>query len=96
VVVDTGEVARSQGSALFLETAPTEDLRELLTVADVWLSRMELLQSLLGAGVIASLEDLLDESSTMKLRDRLIAGERYSMAVYTCTKCKVCTTGRFS
>ncbi|CAM6127643.1 unnamed protein product [Calypogeia fissa] len=89
VTSETVELSSGQGSAMFQKTPPTESLPELLTVADMWLSRMELLQSLLGAGVTASLDDLLDEGSTMKLRDRLIDGERYSMAVYTCTKCKI-------
>jgi zinc finger FYVE domain-containing protein 26 len=30
-----------------------------------------------------------DKESSARLRDRLIVDERYSMAVYTCKKCKV-------
>ncbi|KAJ7536047.1 hypothetical protein O6H91_12G054900 [Diphasiastrum complanatum] len=64
-------------------------LTKLLLEAEVWLNRVELLQSLLGSGVIASVEDVGDEGSAFLLRDRLITEERYSMAVYTCTKCKI-------
>lgn len=56
----------------------------------MWLRRAELLQSLLGYGIAASLDDIADKESSARLRDRLILEERYSMAVYTCKKCKVC------
>jgi zinc finger FYVE domain-containing protein 26 len=55
----------------------------------MWLGRAELLQSLLGSGIIASLDDIADKESSTRLRDRLVSDERYSMAVYTCRKCKI-------
>ncbi|XP_057838551.1 uncharacterized protein LOC131048568 isoform X2 [Cryptomeria japonica] len=67
----------------------TDELSELLSQADLWLSHAELLQSLLGSGVVASLDDVADKESAAQLRDRLIKDERYSMAVYTCKKCKI-------
>ncbi|MCO5594323.1 hypothetical protein L7F22_048353 [Adiantum nelumboides] len=66
-----------------------DNLSELLFQVVEWLSRAELLQSLLGSGVTASLDDVLTKDAAEKLRDRLISGERYNMAVYCCTKCKV-------
>ncbi|XP_064990639.1 uncharacterized protein LOC135628052 isoform X1 [Musa acuminata AAA Group] len=66
-----------------------DELSELLGQADIWLGRAELLQSLLGSGIIASLDDIADKESSERLRDRLIVDERYSMAVYTCKKCKI-------
>lgn len=67
----------------------TDELSELLSQADIWLGRAELLQSLLGSGIVASLDDIADRESSIRLRDRLIEDERYSMAVYTCKKCKI-------
>ncbi|KAL2897846.1 hypothetical protein RDABS01_039628 [Bienertia sinuspersici] len=67
----------------------TDELSELLSQADVWLRRAELLQSLLGSGIAVSLDDIADQASSACLRDRLISEERYSMAVYTCKKCKI-------
>eukprot|EP00262_Sarcandra_glabra_P004768 TRINITY_DN16018_c0_g2_i1.p1 TRINITY_DN16018_c0_g2~~TRINITY_DN16018_c0_g2_i1.p1 ORF type:complete len:722 (+),score=132.88 TRINITY_DN16018_c0_g2_i1:217-2166(+) len=67
----------------------TGELSELLSQADIWLGRAELLQSLLGSGIVASLDDIADKESSARLRDRLIEEERYSMAVYTCKKCKI-------
>lgn len=67
----------------------TDELSEPLSQADLWLSHAELLQSLLGSGVVASLDDVADKESAAHLRDRLIKDERYSMAVYTCKKCKI-------
>lgn len=67
-----------------------DELSELQTQAEIWFRRAELLQSLLGSGIAASLNDIADEESSECLRDRLIKDERYSMAVYTCKKCKVC------
>eukprot|EP01018_Ginkgo_biloba_P037319 Gb_14991 [translate_table: standard] len=78
---DTG--SSSIGSQL------TDESSELLSQADLWLSHAELLQSLLGSGVVASLDDVADKESAAQLRDRLIVDERYSMAVYTCKKCKI-------
>ncbi|RXH92506.1 hypothetical protein DVH24_033402 [Malus domestica] len=57
--------------------------------ADIWLERAELLQSLLGSGTAASLDDIADKESSPHLRHRLIVDERYSMAVYTCKKCRI-------
>lgn len=67
----------------------TDDVSELLSQADFWLGRAELLQSLLGSGIVASIDDVADKESSACLRDRLIEEEQYSMAVYTCKKCKV-------
>ncbi|PKA58911.1 hypothetical protein AXF42_Ash001004 [Apostasia shenzhenica] len=67
----------------------SDELSELLAEADSWLGRAELLQSLLGSGVVASLDDIADKESSCRLRDRLIKDERYSMAVYTCKKCRI-------
>ncbi|XP_057524069.1 uncharacterized protein LOC130803870 isoform X3 [Amaranthus tricolor] len=66
-----------------------DELSELLSQADVWFRRAELLQSLLGSGISVSLDDIADQESSACLRDRLISEERYSMAVYTCKKCKI-------
>jgi len=81
VSVDTG--SSSTGSQYL------DELSDLLAQADMWLGRAELLQSLLGSGIIASLDDIADKESSSRLCDRLVSGERYSMAVYTCKKCKV-------
>ncbi|KAL6615484.1 hypothetical protein ACP70R_037754 [Stipagrostis hirtigluma subsp. patula] len=66
-----------------------DDVSDLLAQADMWLGRAELLQSLLGSGIIASLDDIANKESSTGLRDRLVSDERYSMAVYTCKKCKI-------
>ncbi|KAK3161162.1 hypothetical protein QOZ80_1BG0073090 [Eleusine coracana subsp. coracana] len=68
-----------------------DELSDLLGQADTWLGRAELLQSLLGSGILASLDDIADKESAISLRDRLVSDERYSMAVYTCRKCKIDT-----
>src|SRR5512141_1246522 len=81
ISVDTG--SSSAGSQNI------DGLSDLLPLADLWLGRAELLQSLLGSGIIASLDDFADKESSTNLRDRLVSDERYSMAVYTCKKCKV-------
>lgn len=67
----------------------TDEQSEILSQTDIWLGRAELLQSLLGSGIAASLEDIADKESSARLRDRLIVDEQYSMAVYTCRKCKI-------
>jgi len=67
----------------------SQNADELSELADTWLRRAELLQSLLGSGIAASLDDIANQESAAHLRDRLISEERYSMAVYTCKKCKV-------
>ncbi|KAL3361372.1 hypothetical protein AABB24_014332 [Solanum stoloniferum] len=67
----------------------TDELSEVLGQAEMWLVRAELLQSLLGFGVAASLDDIADKESSEHLRNRLILDEKYSMAVYTCKKCKI-------
>ncbi|KAK1290264.1 hypothetical protein QJS10_CPB18g00647 [Acorus calamus] len=67
----------------------TNELSELLSQSDIWLGRAELLQSLLGSGIVASLDDIADKESSARLRDRLIEDERYNMAIYTCKKCKI-------
>ncbi|XP_058075240.1 uncharacterized protein LOC131223756 isoform X2 [Magnolia sinica] len=75
------------GSSIGSQNA--DELSELLSQAEIWLGRAELLQSLLGSGIVASLDDIADKASSARLCDRLIAEERYSMAVYTCKKCKI-------
>lgn len=72
-----------------LGSQSTDELSEAHSQADTWLVRAQLLQSLLGSGIAASLDDIADVESSARLRDRLILDERYSMAVYTCKKCKV-------
>ncbi|GAB2275600.1 hypothetical protein Dimus_010360 [Dionaea muscipula] len=85
---DIDDTSSDAGSSSVGSQAPDE-LSELLTLADFWLRRAELLQSLLGSGISASLDDIADQESSGRLRDRLILEERYSMAVYTCKKCQI-------
>ncbi|MED6221749.1 hypothetical protein PIB30_057762 [Stylosanthes scabra] len=85
---DTDETSSDAGSSSVGSQA-TDELSETLSQADVWLGRAELLQSLLGSGIAASLDDIADAESSARLRDRLVVEERYSMAVYTCRKCKI-------
>ncbi|KAL1300935.1 hypothetical protein HN51_045559 [Arachis hypogaea] len=85
---DTDETSSDAGSSSVGSQA-TDELSEILSQADVWLGRAELLQSLLGSGIAASLDDIADAESSAHLRDRLVVEERYSMAVYTCRKCKI-------
>uniref|UniRef100_A0A0E0FP00 ZFYVE26-like TPR repeats domain-containing protein n=1 Tax=Oryza nivara TaxID=4536 RepID=A0A0E0FP00_ORYNI len=73
ISVDTG--SSSAGSQNI------DGLSDLLPLADLWLGRAELLQSLLGSGIIASLDDFADKESSTNLRDRLVSDERYSMAI---------------
>jgi hypothetical protein len=68
------------------------NLLDVLEEAEVWLNRVELLQTLFGNYVPASLDDIIDDAAAEQLRDRLIAEERYNLAVYMCTKCKVNNT----
>ncbi|GAB4854205.1 hypothetical protein Ancab_022789 [Ancistrocladus abbreviatus] len=82
---DTSSDAGSSG----VGSQATDELSELLSLADIWLRHAELLQSLLGSGIAASLDDIADQESSARLRDRLIVDERYSMAVYTSKKCKI-------
>ncbi|EEC70995.1 hypothetical protein OsI_02662 [Oryza sativa Indica Group] len=63
ISVDTG--SSSAGSQNI------DGLSDLLPLADLWLGRAELLQSLLGSGIIASLDDFADKESSTNLRDRL-------------------------
>ncbi|XP_026408536.1 uncharacterized protein LOC113303692 isoform X1 [Papaver somniferum] len=81
--------ASSDAGSSSVGSSSTDELSELLSQADIWLGRAELLQSLLGSGIIVSLDDIADKESSARLRDRLIGYERYSMAVYTCKKCKI-------
>lgn len=81
--------ASSDAGSSSVGSQSTDELSELLAQADIWLGRAELLQSLLGSGIAASLDDIADKESSARLRDRLNVDERYSMAVYTCKKCKV-------
>ncbi|XP_062022257.1 uncharacterized protein LOC133738693 isoform X1 [Rosa rugosa] len=81
--------ASSDAGSSSVGSQSTDELSEVLLQADTWLGRAELLQSLLGSGIAASLDDIADKESSASLRDRLIVEERYSMAVYTCKKCKI-------
>lgn len=81
--------ASSDAGSSSVGSQSTDELSEVLSQSDIWLGRAELLQSLLGSGIAASLDDIADKESSGRLRDRLIVDERYSMAVYTCKKCKV-------
>ncbi|XP_015874187.3 uncharacterized protein LOC107411162 isoform X1 [Ziziphus jujuba] len=81
--------ASSDAGSSSVGSQSTAELSEALSQADIWLGRAELLQSLLGSGIAASLDDIADKESSARLRDRLIVDERYSMAVYTCKKCKI-------
>jgi len=65
------------------------NLPEILEQAEIWLNRVELLQTLFGSYVPASLNDIIDDFAAEQLRERLIADERYNLAVFMCTKCKV-------
>ncbi|EOY29640.1 Zinc finger FYVE domain-containing protein 26 isoform 2 [Theobroma cacao] len=85
---DADDTSSDAGSSS-VGSQSTDELSEVLSQADVWLGRAELLQSLLGSGIAASLDDIADKESSAHLRDRLIVDERYSMAVYTCKKCKI-------
>lgn len=81
--------ASSDAGSSSMGSQSTDELSEALSQVDIWLGRAELLQSLLGSGIAASLDDIADKESSAHLRDRLVQEERYSMAVYTCKKCKI-------
>ncbi|CAM8967442.1 unnamed protein product [Rhodiola kirilowii] len=85
---DTDDASSDAGSSS-VGSQSTDELSEILSQAEIWLGRAELLQSLLGSGIAASLDDIADKEASARLRDRLIVDERYSMAVYTCKKCKI-------
>uniref|UniRef100_A0A1J3CB32 ZFYVE26-like TPR repeats domain-containing protein n=1 Tax=Noccaea caerulescens TaxID=107243 RepID=A0A1J3CB32_NOCCA len=85
---DVDDISSDTGSSSVGSQA-TDEPSEVLSLADIWLGRAELLQSLLGSGISASLDDIADQLSSECLRDRLISDERYSMAVYMCKKCKI-------
>ncbi|KAL4570212.1 hypothetical protein LXL04_025863 [Taraxacum kok-saghyz] len=87
-VLVTEDTSSDAGSSS-IGSQSTDEISETLSQADTWLRRAELLQSLLGYGIAASLDDIADQESSGRLRDRLILEERYSMAVYTCKKCKI-------
>ncbi|ESQ46699.1 hypothetical protein EUTSA_v10000005mg [Eutrema salsugineum] len=85
---DLDDISSDAGSSS-VGSQSMDESSEVLSVAETWLGRAELLQSLLGSGIAASLDDIADQSSSECLRDRLISDERYSMAVYMCKKCKI-------
>ncbi|CAN4076572.1 unnamed protein product [Withania somnifera] len=85
---DADDVSSDAGSSS-VGSQSIDELSEVLGHAEMWLGRAELLQSLLGFGVAASLDDIADKESSELLRNRLILDEKYSMAVYTCKKCKI-------
>jgi zinc finger FYVE domain-containing protein 26 len=83
------EIDGIKGNNATIDSDISGNMSELLLQVVEWLSRAEVLQSLLSSNVTASLDDVLDKQSAETLRDRLIDEERYNMAVYCCTKCKV-------
>ncbi|XP_038897971.1 uncharacterized protein LOC120085832 isoform X2 [Benincasa hispida] len=85
---DLDDTSSDAGSSS-LGSQSTDKISYAHSQADTWLVRAQLLQSLLGSGIAASLDDIADVESSARLRDRLILEERYSMAVYTCKKCKI-------
>ncbi|VVB09017.1 unnamed protein product [Arabis nemorensis] len=85
---DVDDISSDAGSSS-VGSQSIDEPSEVLSLAESWLGRAELLQSLLGSGIAASLDDIADQLSSECLRDRLISDERYSMAVYMCKKCKV-------
>lgn len=85
---DLDDISSDAGSSS-VGSQSTDEPSEVLSLAEIWLGRAELLQSLLGSGISASLDDIADKLSSESLRDRLVSDERYSMAVYMCKKCKV-------
>ncbi|CAI9094379.1 OLC1v1030104C1 [Oldenlandia corymbosa var. corymbosa] len=85
---DADDTSSDAGSSS-VGSQSTDELAEVLGQVEVWLGRAELLQSLLGSGIAASIDDIADRDSSSRLRDRLITEERYSMAVYTSKKCKI-------
>lgn len=85
---DADDTSSDTTSSSNISQCPDE-FSELLSDVEIWLGRSELLQSLLGSGIVASLDDIADKESSARLCDRLIQDERYSMAVYTYKKCKV-------
>lgn len=85
---DLDDISSDTGSSS-VGSQSTDEPSEVLSLAEIWLGRAELLQSLLGSGISASLDDIADKLSSESLRDRLVSDERYSMAVYMCKKCKI-------
>ncbi|CAH8358037.1 unnamed protein product [Eruca vesicaria subsp. sativa] len=85
---DLDDISSDTGSSS-VGSQSADEPSEVLSLAEIWLGRAELLQSLLGSGIAASLDDIADQLSSKSLRDRLISDERYSMAVYMCKKCKI-------
>ncbi|KAG7572251.1 hypothetical protein ISN44_As09g006230 [Arabidopsis suecica] len=85
---DVDDISSDAGSSS-VGSQSMDEPSEVLSLAEIWLGRAELLQSLLGSGISASLDDIADQMSSECLRDRLISEERYSMAVYMCKKCKI-------
>lgn len=85
---DLDDISSDAGSSS-VGSQSTDEPSEVLSLAELWLGRAELLQSLLGSGIAASLDDIADKLSSESLRDRLVSDELYSMAVYMCKKCKV-------
>ncbi|KAK1299470.1 hypothetical protein QJS10_CPB14g00985 [Acorus calamus] len=72
---DSSSFAGSSG----INSPYTDELSELLSQSDIWLGRTELLKSLLGSGIVASLDDIADKEYFAHLRDRIIEDERYNM-----------------
>ncbi|KAK9149468.1 hypothetical protein Scep_008225 [Stephania cephalantha] len=85
---DSDDTSSDAGSSS-VGSQNSDEVTDFLSQADIWLGRAELLQSLLGSGIVASLDDIADKESSARLRDRLIEDEQYSMAIYTCRKCKI-------
>ncbi|XP_024403575.1 uncharacterized protein [Physcomitrium patens] len=91
----TTSTATSGNNTDSSKEAPKKDpseainLSDVLEQAEIWLNRVELLQTLFGNYVPASLDDLIDDIAAEQLRGRLIADERYNLAIFMCTKCKI-------
>ncbi|KAK1299183.1 hypothetical protein QJS10_CPB14g01009 [Acorus calamus] len=57
------------------DAGSSDEFSELLSQSNIWLGRAEMLQSLLGSGIMASLDDIADKESSARLCDRLVEDE---------------------
>eukprot|EP00898_Chlorokybus_atmophyticus_P005916 jgi/Chlat1/6325/Chrsp44S05889 len=55
------------------------------TATEYLLSKLQLVHKLLGSGVAVAIDDI---EHGEQLLERLVAGERYSLAIYACSKCE--------
>ncbi|KAK1298838.1 hypothetical protein QJS10_CPB14g00996 [Acorus calamus] len=51
----------SYAGSSYINSPYTDELSELLSQSDIWLGRAELLKSLLGSGIVASIDDIADK-----------------------------------